>query len=503
MRVCDFVLGVMFFAVGVQAKLVVDRMFSSYMVLQQEMAVPIWGTAAPGGEVTVSFRDQSVATQANTDGKWSLKLAALKLGAPATLAVSGDGDTLSFEDVLVGEVWIGSGQSNMAGRAGGYAKNDPTLAMIATSGPYPQIRLYSGSWKVADAKTIPAFSALHVSFGHALHDELKVPVGLIVGAVGGTPSGRWLSQEMAAASPALNAQLKAKMGIEADEIAAAHVAAKATYSDVVRKAKADGKKAPRFPGPNLLGDLYAKHIEYIVPYGIRGVLWDQGESKTQIAGVDQYTTMSALIAGWRGVWSQGDFPFLHVQKPSGGSSAWNPKNWVNRGARAFNATLPRAHGPAPSALKYQLDHIRMGTIKNAPLVQANDLGTGIHPQNKSGYGKRASRVALGAVYGKDVVILGPTYKSHAIEDSHIRVSFDNVGSGLGFRHAEELRGFEVAGEDGKWAWASAEIDGDSIIVSSADVPKPVHVQYAFNKDQSHANLFNKDGLPALLFTSVE
>lgn len=500
MKISGCILAVCFWAMVGQATLSVNRMFSDHMVLQQEMALPVWGTAAPGASISVNFRDVSKTTKADADGKWMVKLDPLKLGPAGTLTVAGDGGETVFQDVLVGEVWLGSGQSNMAGRAGSYSKNDPVLARIATAAPYPQLRLFSGSWKVADAGVVNAFSALHVSFGYALQQELKVPVGLIVGAVGGTPSGRWLSKEMAGANADLNGQLKAKMGFDVAGIEAAHEAAVAAHKEKAAALKAEGKKAPRSPGSIRLGDLYARHIAYIVPYGIRGVLWDQGESKTQIPGVDQYTTMSALISGWRGVWGQGDFPFLHVQKPSGGGCAWDPKNPVNRGAKAFNPKLPNSHGN--SGLSYQMDHVRMGTLANAPLVQARDLGTGIHPANKSGYGKRASRVALGAVYGKDLAFSGPVYKSHSVAGKTIRVEFDHVGQGLAFRHADSIRGIEIAGKDGKWAWADARIDGDSIVVSSADVAAPLHVRYAFHKTTNFANLFNKDGLPAQMFSSA-
>ena len=237
---------------------------------------------------------------------------------------------------------------------------------------------------------------------------------------------------------------------------------------------------------------------------MRGVLWDQGESKTKVPGVaNQVVVMRALISGWRKVWNQGDFPFLHIQKPSGGVAPWNPDNPVNLGAKKFNAQLPRDHLTKPNALAYPLEHIKMGTLPNAPLITALDLGTGVHPANKSGYGQRACRVALGTVYGKQVATCGPVYRSHKIDGAKIRISFDHLGQGLAFRHAKELKGFEIAGEDGIWQWAKAEIDGGSVLLSHPEVLKPKSVQYAFNRDPSYANLYNKDGLPALPFTSVD
>jgi sialate O-acetylesterase len=485
------------------AAVVVDRMFSDHMVLQREMKVPVWGTADAGEEVTVSFQGQTKTATANDAGKWMVKLDPLKVGDASDLSVSDGSNKVTFSDVLVGEVWVGSGQSNMAGAAGGYAKNDEVLASAMTDGPYPSLRLYNrGGWAVADENSIKGFSAIHFSFGHALHEELQVPVGLMYGAAGGTPSGRWLSKEMAVADKRFVAQFKTNNGYDPSEIESVREKNLAKFNEEKKKLKAEGKKPPRFSGPNLFGDLYKSRIEFMVPYAIRGVLWDQGESKTQIPGVDQYTTMHALITGWRGAWGQ-DFHFLHVQKPSGGVAPFDPKNPINKGAAAYGAKLPANHFSQPAALKYQLDHIKMRTIANAPLVTAIDLGTGIHPACKSGYGKRACRVALGTAYGQDVEVYGPIYKSHQSEGNKIRVSFDHVGEGLAIKHAETVVGFEVAGADGEWAWADAVIEGDTIVVSSKDVAKPVHVQYAFSNRPSYANLFNKDGLPALTFTTVE
>jgi sialate O-acetylesterase len=307
---------------------------------------------------------------------------------------------------------------------------------------------------------------------------------------------------MAAADAELSKKFKAANGYALSGFINDREAFIKEWKAKVEKAKAEGKRAPR--GPARIGDLYARHIEYMVPYGIRGVLWDQGESKTQIPGVaDQYVVMNALITGWRKVWGQGDFHFLHVQKPSGGVCPWDPENPVNRGAKAFSPNLPSNHFDNPNSLAYHLDHVRMGTLKNAPLVTALDLGTGVHPSNKSGYGKRACRVALGSVYGRELATSGPVYKSHKVEGKKIRVFFDHVGKGLAFRHAKVLQGFEIAGEDGKWQWAEAAIDGGSVVLSHPEVSKPLNIQYAFSNKPSYANFFNKDGLPGLTFTTVK
>jgi len=473
-----------------------NRMFSDHMVLQRGMRVPIWGTAAPGEKITVAFRDQKKQTEADKDGKWLVRLDPLKVGEPGKLTVSG-GNSVAFGDVLVGEVWVGSGQSNMAGGTGGYARRDEVLAKMVKAAPYPKLRLYRGGWKESTAGNINGFSALLFAFGQPLQKELDVPVGLIVGAVGGTPSGRWLSREMIAADAACQALLKKSAWFREQQ--KKHREALAKWQEAAKLAKAEGKSPPRRPrDPFRPGDLYASRIEPAVPYGIRGVLWDQGESGTAIRGVDQFTVMGALIRGWRKAWGQGDFPFLYVQKPSGGGCAWDPKgNPVTRMASPFSALPAKPNKPGDG--RWRELHIRIMQHPNTAMVTASDLGGGIHPLNKSGYGRRACRVALGFVYGRDVAICGPMYESHKVDCNKVHVSFKHVGKGLAFRHGDKLQGFEVAGGDGAYHWADAKIDGKTVIVSSPKVEKPVNVRYGCSNRRPWANLFNKDGLPALMF----
>lgn len=235
--------------------------------------------------------------------------------------------------------------------------------------------------------------------------------------------------------------------------------------------------------------------------GFAVCFWDQGEAKTRLEGVNQFTAMTALITGWREVWGQGEFPFLHVQKPSGGVAPFDPENPINRGAASFAPEYPAKRSPS---LNYNLDHIKMNTIKNAPLVTAVDLGTGIHPANKSGYGARAVQVALGEVYGREIATCGPIYHSHTVDGDKIRVQFEETGEGLTFRHADDLRGFEVSGSDGVWHWAEAKIEiPDTVIVNSPQVAAPVNVRYAFERAPNYSNLYNLDGLPGLMFTTEE
>ncbi len=474
----------------------VDKMFSDHMVLQREMPVAIWGTAEAGEKVTVAFRDQKKEAKADKDGKWLVRLDALKVGKAGKLTVSGT-NKVEFSDVLVGEVWIGSGQSNMAGGTGGYARRDEVLAAMVKAGPYPKLRLYRGGWKESTPANINGMSALLFSFGQPLQKELDVPVGLIVGAVGGTPSGRWLSPEMLEADAACQALLT-KSGSAGGQ--KKYKEALAKWEEAAKAAKAAGKRPPRKPrGPFRAGDLYARHIKPVIPYTMRGVLWDQGESGTAVREIDQFTMMGALIKGWRKAWGEGEFPFLYIQKPSGGGCAWDAKgsNPVTRMANVFAAQPGKVNGAGDGARRAL--HIRIMQHPKTAMVSASDLGSGIHPLNKSGYGRRACRVALGFVYGRDVAIYGPVYASHKVDGGKVRVSFSHVGKGLAFRGGEKLQGFEIAGADGAYQWADAKIDGEAVVLSSAKVAKPVNVRYAWSKNHPWANLFNKDGLPALTF----
>ena len=338
--------------------------------------------------MTVTLCDQTRTATTGSDGKWSVKLDAMTAGGPYTLKVQGKDKTVQFADVLVGEVWVGSGQSNMAGGVGGYAKNDEVLAKLV-AGTYPKLRLKKGrgpGWQQATPENNRSFSALLFAFGVRLHQDLDVPVGLIVGAVGGTPSGYWLSQEAYDADPACKQVVKefAKtFSIEPAEKSYQQALAK-WEKDVAAAKKRGDKRLPRRPGPVLkpgecrgkLGHLYEAHIRPFIPYAIRGVLWDQGESGTAIQGVDQYTLMGALIRGWRKEWGQDDFPFIYVQKPSGGGCAWDPDDSTTCKAEKF-APLPAAVPGLREGI-YRETHIRIMRYPNTAMAIASDLGPGVH-----------------------------------------------------------------------------------------------------------------------------
>jgi sialate O-acetylesterase len=492
---------------------------SAHMVLQRDMPVPIWGLAATGQEVTVEFAGQKKTARADDQGRWRVTLDPLAASAESrTLTVSalpakGEKQKLELDDVLVGDVWVGAGQSNMAQTGMGYT-NDPVLVANAKES-YPLLRLATAnkSWSLASSNANPRFSALLFSFGVPLQKEIKVPVGLIVGAVGGTPSGYWLSKEAYESDAGCKAEVeKAAAAFVPSQYEAQCATLMQAWTQSVAVATKAGAPAPAQPKMPLkpgeiqaarLGYLYDAHIKPLIPYAIKGVLWDQGESGTAIGGVNQDTLMNALIRGWRKEWGQGDFPFLYVQKPSGGGCAWDPADPVTAKAEPL-AALPRT--PAFSG-SYRETHLRIRLIPGTFMVTSSDLGSGTHPVCKSGYGARAARVALGAVYDRPLEIYGPTLAANVVEGGKVRLTFDHVGQGLAFpanapangAGPAVLQGFAVAGTNRVFQWAAAVIEGNSIVVSSDKVPQPVAVRYAWSQQHAWANLFNRDGLPAQAF----
>ncbi|MDI1314926.1 hypothetical protein [Prosthecobacter sp.] len=509
---------VLLLASALHAEVKLSKVFTPHMVLQRGMAVPVWGSAAPGEKVTVDFAGQSKTATADAKGAWSVKLDALKASAePRTLTIGSQ----KIDDVLVGDVWIGSGQSNMDMVVTSYTAGDPVLAEAAKQ-TYPQLRLLrkeaGATWELSTPETNPKFSALLFSFGFPLQKELGVPVGLMVGAVGGTPSGFWLSEEMYRSDAASAAAVKAfAPTYKYDELVAKYAVDKAKYdaefatwkplADAARKEGKPLPPAPRAPqgvgkagetNSGKVGQLFEAYIRPYVGYAIKGVLWDQGESRTNIVGVDQVTLMGALIGGWRKAWGQGDFPFLYVQKPSGGGCAFDYSQPMNRLAEKF-APLPKTIPNNPDA---QYSHVAFEQIMKYPnthMVISSDLGNGIHPPNKSGYGARAVQVALAVAYDKGTEYLGPQLASHSVQGDKVMLTFKHTGKGLAFKNGDKLQGFMIAGADKKFFWADARVDWASVFVSSKDVPNPVAVRYAWSSAFPWANLFNQDGLPAQPF----
>jgi sialate O-acetylesterase len=502
-----------------------SRLFTPHMVLQRDMAAPIWGTAAPGVKVTVTFAGQTKTATADAKGAWRVTLDALKASAqPQTLTVGGK----EIPDVLVGDVWLGAGQSNMDLSVGTAYMSDPVLSGAVKAG-CPKIRFMrqtaTSVWEEATPQSLPKLSALLLAFGLALQREVDVPIGFMIGAVGGSPSVCWLSEDMYKSdTECAEALKKFASAYNHDEALAQYKKDLAKYTEeyAAWKTQADAAKkegkgfrpapaAPKkvfkagevlygvHPGGGRIAQNFEPFIRPYVGYGIKGVLWDQGESGTAVCGLQQCELMGALIRGWRTAWGQGDFPFLYVQKPSGGGGAWDYKNPVTRHAEPFKPQPDEIPAP-PTQDDYS--HFHYASIMRHPnthMVTSTDLGSGMHPVNKRGYGERAAQVALAVAYGKKIEYLGPQYASHEIKNGRVIIRFTHIGQGLAFKNGDKLQGFIIAGADKKFVWADAVIDGETVVVSSKDVKEPVAARYAWSGVFPWANLFNKDGLPATQF----
>jgi len=472
--------------------------FTDHVVLQRGVPVPVWGRADPGEQIMVSIDQQAKTTTADAAGAWTLRLDALQTAAPRTLSVTGRSTTLTISDVLVGEVWLGSGQSNMALEVRVFAKDDPVLAEV-TQQDHPHVRLFSSTgWHAADAEHQTKFSAQLLYFGISLQRELGIPVGLICRAVSGSPSVPWLSEQAFQADAAIQEEIRqySKAHPNADAEATAKYS---TDLAAWEKARQAAGNTPRPAPPKLVagddkrGIHFEKMIRPLIPFAIRGVLWDQGESGTGMAGVaNNALVTTALIRSWRADWGQGDFPFLYVQKGAAGC-ALHPEDPLNRNAAAFQ---PLPAEPPPSARSPKGPDLTdvPGTIM-IPTTDLDHTGGG-HPPTKSAYGARGCSVALRTVYGQPGESAGPTYASCSVVGGSLRIAFTHVGQGLTCPMGQRVQGFAVAGTDAKFAWAEATIDGSTVVLRCPSIPNPVMAQYWA---APWANLFNRDGLPATRF----
>ncbi len=516
--------------------------FGDGMVLQREMPVRIWGTAEAGAEVGVSFAGQSVKTTADGSGAWRVELAPLQASSePAVLTLESGSSKQEIRDVLVGEVWLGSGQSNMqltaqpfiepsppGGKPVDNSPGDANLRALLDKAPYPRVRLVCTTfnnnsnppkeirWQSATRENLLNFSAQLQTMGVQLSEQLDVPVGLILVAVGGSPSGRWIAPEVLTKDPTTAAAIaKAMTAFDRQAEEGKYREAMAKYDADLAAWNAlpeDQKKAVKQPGKPAavvapgegqrwpIGDLRAAVLTPFIGYTIRGVFWDQGESGTMTRAVDQLSMMSALITSWRADWGQGEFPWVFIPKPSGGGCAFDPADPVFGWASEPFAPLPDA---VPTKSPGREVYLNMGKLPKAYMVPSSDLGTGLHPANKFAYGTRALNVILNRVYGRDVPASGPVVRDTEVKEGKIIVRFDQTKGGLLTRHGNGLQGFAVAGQDKKFVWADAKIAGDEVIVSSPSVPQPRYVRYAWADAIQWANLFNGAGLPATPFRTDE
>lgn len=496
-------------AFSARAELKLPAIIGDNMVLQQQLANPLWGWDAPGTEVTVKFGTQTKTAKADADGRWTVKLDPVPANAnPATISIKGT-SARELKNVLVGEVWICSGQSNMQWNVSSSWDSDIEIA----TAKYPKIRLISvpqvgtqdpqqdfkGEWKECSPGTVGPFSAVGFFFGRVLHNTLDVPVGLINNAWGGSAAEAWVRRDLLEKDPRFKLLMDNTKKTEAFQTSDA---AKKLYADNLAKwqkdadeAKKAGKpfttRAPQAPeawlkGNARPGNIYNGVLLPTIGYGIKGAIWYQGE--TNAGRAYEYASLFPfMIEDWRTEWKQGDFPFYWVQL----ADFMAEKTDATQSATSSWAEIRESQTKTQNAIK------NGGQAVIIDLGEAND----IHPKNKRDVAERLARWALVKDYGLKLPYRSPEFKAAAFEGNKATVTLDTFGSSLRTVDITEVKGFVVCGEDKKWAWADAKIVGkDKVEVTSKDVAKPVAVRYAW-ADNPVCNLYSVDGLPVTPFRS--
>lgn len=517
-----------------------NGMFSDHMILQAGMAVPIWGTADPHEKVTVKFAGQSSDAEADATGKWMVKLEPLSINSkPDALTVIGS-NTITVSDVLVGEVWLASGQSNMGFSLNG-ASNAATVLPEATDDQLrffnvknktagePQTVISGGSWVASTPDTAKGFSAVAYFFAREIRTKKNCPVGIIQASWGGTPLQIWMSLDGVKRDPPMaktlekwnEAQAKYQAFKANPQMAVDYAAAdkkwlaevKPAYDDAVKQYDADkaagkpvgAKPLPSQPepdNPNPMGMTpvakrphtptvaYNAMLAPLIPYAIRGALWYQGEDNGS-AGLEYRDLLPRFIEDWRGHWGY-DFPFLIVQLPCCGHDK-----------------TPVAASGWPWLREAQLMALREPKTGMAITIDVGDPAN-VHPADKIDVGQRLALIARNLAYGESIEASGPLYKNYVVDGSQISVVFTETGGGLMIGQApwrpggvdplptDHLIGFYIAGADKQWFEADARIGSDSVIVSSPKVSNPVAVRYGW-ASSPRCNLYNKEGLPASPF----
>lgn len=479
-----------------------NSLFTDHMVLQQGVTVPIWGTASEGETVTVKFAGQTK-TAKTQQGKWMIKLSPLKAGGPFTISIKGENE-ITVSDVLVGEVWLCSGQSNMERQLGPRPPQKPLLdwEKERDAANYPQIREYyiplkfsaetiadrNSKWEVCSPSTVSKFSAVGYYFAKHLYNNIKVPIGILFSAYGGTEAEHWTSRAALEDNPEFLKVVRAyDNSIKEFPAKAAEFqrdSSKLTQQFLAdsAKAKADGSTLPKKPvSPadpkkgRMPSGLYNAMINPLLPYAIKGVCWYQGENNN--GRPKQYANiLSTLIAGWRKDFMVGDFPFLIVQ------------------IAPFRTIVPELREAQLQVSK---------KVKNTALIVTTDCGDSgdIHPANKQPVGERLALAARAIAYTQKIEYSGPVFQSAKFEKNNAILSFSHTGKGLDSK-GEELTGFTIAAADSVFKPAKAVIRGNTVVVTADGIDKPVAVRYGWN-NVPVVNLYNKEGLPASPFRSDE
>ena len=481
------------------AEVTLPTLLTEHTVLQRGIAVHIWGKATPGEAVSAEFRGETKSTTADTLGRWSVYLAPAEAGGPYELTVKGT-NTITLKDVMVGDVWVASGQSNMDfllntaanGASEVAAAKYPNIRLLHvanTVSDYPLEDAASTGWAQCAPETAGRFSAVAYFFGRHLHEKLNVPIGLIHTAFGGTPVEAWTSLRGLSSDPMLMPVFAewAKLMDAYPDLAIPYEKRLKDWDQAVAKAKADGTPPPRKPqqrsqavpgGPWMPGGLYNGMIAPLTRFPIKGAIWYQGENNAYPERAVQYARQfQAMIRDWRRAWGQGDFPFLYVQLAN-----WNA-------------------GPAWADLRESQRQTL--SLANTGMAVTIDIGnpTNIHPTNKQDVGLRLALVARAIAYGeKQLEYSGPTFRQATREAASLRLWFDHA-AGLTTKGGA-VKGFEIAGEDRKFVPAEGRIEGTTVVVSNPAVPLPVYARYAWAANPEN-DLYNGEGLPASPFRTAE
>ncbi|HQP98272.1 MAG TPA: sialate O-acetylesterase [bacterium] len=482
---------------GVYADVKLPSVIGNDMVLQQGKPLPIWGWADPGEQVTVQFAKQKKSATTDSDGHWRVDLKAVKAGGPHTMTISGK-NTVTLDNILIGEVWVCSGQSNMQMSVGG---SDNAKQEIAQAN-YPNIRLFTaertiadapqcdvkGSWVECSPATVADFSAAGYFFGRNLQKDLNLPIGLINSSWGGTLAEAWTSDSTLKADPDYSEILKRGTDLietfkkDFDKYEMDY----ADWKEQLKNTLAEGSPLPDMPAaprspyrnPNRPSVLYNGMLAPLIPFAVQGAIWYQGESNA--ARAYQYRTLfSDMIQDWRKNWELEDLSFFFVQL----------------------ANFDQTYAPATSWAELREAQNMALSLPKTGMAVIIDIGNpkDIHPKNKQEVGRRLALAAEGVTYGQDVVYSGPMYKSMVTEAGKIRVSFDHLGGGLICGDAGDLKGFTIAGADKQFVPAQAKIDGDTVVVWADAVANPVAVRYGWADNPDYCNLYNKAGLPSSPF----
>lgn len=483
------------FGMQAHAEVRLPALFSDHMVLQQETPVPVWGWAMAGEKVEVSIAGQVQSTTAGTDSKWQVKLAPLKSAQPLEMTVKGT-NTITVKDVLVGEAWLCTGQSNMVmtvANSKDYEKERATAAL-------PMIRMFTvasgrsktakddcvGSWVVCSPDTVGAFSAVAFYFGRELQQRRGGAVGIINSSAGGTLIESWLNEDVQRAcaelKPFFEQRERLMREFDREAAEASHQKSMAKWKLAADAARAAGQPEPKQPGhPRSsflaamdVGGLFNGMIAPLIPYSVRGIAWYQGESNAHPDRTRFYATqLRLLVRNMRERWGA-ELPFVWVQLPN------------------LNKKMPW-----PEIREAQLKCLDLPNTGMAVTIDAGE-SLDIHPKDKQTVGHRLAQWALGRVYGEKLPsISGPLPAGHEIRGREVVVRFQHADGGLMSKDGE-LKGFVIAGENRAWKPATARIEGDTVVVSAPNVSKPVAVRYAWASDPV-CNLFNGAGMPASPF----